>query len=96
MPALLHQFISDGAEDKKGGGFLGSIGLPKIHQIFAINNADDECADARASSIDRQIILPHHVIQHIDFSDPALAKYAKAGKFKFGKALVDGIVIAMQ
>ena len=76
---------SKGQTDTKGGGFLKALGEKKIREIFALNNLDDECAEARASSIERQIIMPHHVIQHIDFSDPALAKYAGAGKIAYTK-----------
>jgi hypothetical protein len=73
--------------DKKDG-FLASLGATKIREVFMINTEDDECAGAKASSIDRQIILPHHVMQHIDFSDPALAKYAAARKIAYNKQQV--------
>jgi hypothetical protein len=59
-------------------GFLKSFGPAMIREIFALNKADDECMEARATSVSRQIILPHHVIQHVDFSSVALERYAAA------------------
>ena len=66
-------------------GFLSSLGPARVREIFAIDSTDAECAEVKVSSIGRQIVLPHHVVQHINFSDPALAKYAGAGRVAYNK-----------
>lgn len=71
-------------------GFLKSFGPAKLREVFALNKADDECMEARATSVSRQIILPHHVIQHVDFSSGALERYAAAEIVPYNQ---DGILV---
>ena len=77
--------VSKGPTDIKGKGFLQALGPARIREIFAINNDDVDCSEAGASEVKRQILMPHHVLQHIDFSDPSLTKYIGAGKITYNK-----------
>lgn len=63
---------------KEKGGWLRP---DKVRDVFAIPETDLECFQAKVSRIHKYLMLPHHLMQHMQSSDPeAAALYAKHEK----------------
>lgn len=55
----------------KGGFFTADV----VHEIFAVPQDDIECAEAGASRIHRMMVLPHHLVQHLNQEEGHVAQY---------------------
>ena len=64
-------------------GWLESVLGSKVRQIFGVNQVDPDCFASGATSINRYMILPHHVLQHLDFASEAYEKYANHKKVPY-------------
>ncbi len=64
-------------------GWLESVLGSKVRQIFGVNQVDPDCFASGATSITRYMILPHHVLQHLDFASEAYEKYATHKKVPY-------------
>lgn len=66
------EMVFSGSQVIKKGGWLTPT---TVREIFAIQKDDMECAAAGASRIYRTLVLPHHIVQHLDRTHPAVTQY---------------------
>jgi hypothetical protein len=80
-----NEILCSKEQKKKAQGFLASLTSSSVREIFAINNADLECSEAKATLIERTAFFPHHVIQHIDVNDPKFQKLKETQRITYHK-----------
>ena len=66
------EMVFSARQIRKTGGWLST---GEVREIFAIPQENIECAKAGASRINRMLLLPHHVAQHLDLKDPVITRY---------------------
>jgi len=83
MILRVETLMSRGQTETPTGIF--KLGTAKIREIFAIDQTDEECFQARTTSIRRHIFIPHYLTQHINLTEPELKRYAKAELITYNK-----------
>lgn len=63
--------LSIRSEEKKKGW----LSAPQVREIFAVPRDNAECAEAGVTRIYRKMMLPHHLLQHLDPNDPVVRQY---------------------
>lgn len=72
------EMVYSARQVQRKGGFLST---GEVREIFAVPQEDIECARAGVSRINRMMLLPHHLLQHLNPEDPAVTQYTSKATY---------------